>query len=90
MQPEGRVDSDEGFITLTTQDDCDWTELRIGGANGIVNVVGALTWWYKGVHALPKENASKTGRSGQKRKMEMEKLYEALDDVFYVFKQLLH
>lgn len=89
MQPEGRDALDEGFMSLTTQATTDWTELRVSGPNGMVNVIGALAWWRKAVYALPKENVSKTGRSGQKRELELQKLNDALKDVSYVLGQLL-
>lgn len=88
MQPEGRDTLEEGFIGLARGDSIDWTQLRISGPNGMVNVVGALAWWHKAVYALPKENATKTGRSGQKRELELKKLKEALNDVLYVLGQL--
>ncbi|KAE9387096.1 hypothetical protein BT96DRAFT_774921, partial [Gymnopus androsaceus JB14] len=44
MQPEGR-DAVEGEFIALTKATIDWTELKISGLNGIVNVVGALAWW---------------------------------------------
>lgn len=89
MQPEGRDAVEGEFIGMTRGGEVDWTQLKISGQNGMVNVLAALSWWHKTVHDLPKENALKTGRSGQKRTMELRKLNEALDEVAYVLEQLI-
>lgn len=88
MQPEGREELEDEFIALTKPSAIEWSELSMSGPNGIVNIVGALAWWYKAVHALPQAKLSKTGRSGQKRDLELARLTEALDEVSYVFGKL--
>lgn len=89
MQPEGREELEDEFIALTKPRTIDWGELRMSGPNGMVNVVGALAWWYSAVQGLPQVKSSKTGRSGQKRESELRKLNEALDEVCYVLDNLL-
>ncbi|KAE9391197.1 hypothetical protein BT96DRAFT_803062, partial [Gymnopus androsaceus JB14] len=88
MQPEGREAVKGEFIGLTKTSRIDWTQLKISGPNGMVNVVGALAWWHKAVYDLPKEKASGTGQSGQKRALELSKLNKALDEVIYMFGKL--
>lgn len=89
MQPEGRKALDDRFISLSKPARTDWGELKISGPNGIVSVVVALAWWRKAVYDLPLENASRTGRSGQKREAELRKLNEAFEEVIYVFGKLI-
>lgn len=89
MQPEGREVVEDEFMGFTASSSIDWTRMRITGSNGLVNVVGALAWWHKAVHALPKAKASGTGQSGQQRETELRKLSQALDDVSYVLSNLV-
>ncbi|KAE9401890.1 hypothetical protein BT96DRAFT_791356, partial [Gymnopus androsaceus JB14] len=87
-QPDGREALDDKFISLSKPATVDWKGLKISGPNGIVSVISALAWWAKAVYALPMENSSKTGCSGQKRKAELGKLDEVFDEVIYVFGKL--
>lgn len=55
IQPKGREAVDGEFIRLTKPAKTDWTKLQVSGANGLVNIVGALAWWHKAVYDLPKD-----------------------------------
>ncbi|KAE9383960.1 hypothetical protein BT96DRAFT_843034, partial [Gymnopus androsaceus JB14] len=81
LQPEGREQEPDCFITLSKVEGVEWGSLKARGMNGIASIVVVLARWREGIIAMPHSKP----REMQARDLQISRFEEALEEVVYVF-----